>query len=413
MEAGKAAARVCSGEFVSGWSNRHLEVALFVMAVVSPLPDARAQTVSRAKAPMPAADVLARSVALETQGDVIRARQVVVDAFGERPASYEPCVRLAALSLQMRRSAEAVLLYRIARGFRNSQLEAALGLGLVLTMHGYDQMARGAFGDARSDFVESLVIDDSNVEAGKGLLLLGGPRGTGVDAMASLLHEGAGGSRAQLYAVDVPVRVDEHLALRFAVRQLTGPSYIGARGAFVAQTHLFAGVVRDIGPATVGATAVILTGAGATNLGAAASGRVGGSVGAMGTLSAIGASGGTNLQAAPMLFVLPRPNLSLAAGVRITRDPLGSSTSLIASGGVRNQRVALDVAAHFGNARVAYRADNATLRPYLATSRRGAAVTLAVRVSRLIAGLAQLQAEQSQAIGQFRSYGLGFRVLNR
>ena len=113
----------------------------------------------------------------------------MVDTFGERPDSYDPCIRLAALSLQMRRSADAVLLYRLARGMPGSQAEATLGPGLGLTMHGYDRMARGAFGDARSDFVESLLIDETNIETRKGVTLLGGPRGTGVDAMASMLRE--------------------------------------------------------------------------------------------------------------------------------------------------------------------------------------------------------------------------------
>jgi len=31
----------------------------------------------------------------------------------------------------------------------------------------------------------------------------------------------------------------------------------------------------------------------------------------------------------------------------------------------------------------------------------------------VVAVLAQVQGEQSKALGQFRSYGIGFRVLNR
>ena len=397
-----------------GCSTRRARMACICLSsIVALAPIAAAQDASRATAPVRASDVIAQSLALETRGELIRARQIVVDAFGERPDSYEPCIRLAALNLQMRRSDDAVLLYRLARGMAGSQAEATLGLGLALTMHGYDRLARGAFGDARSDFVESLLIDDANIEARKGVMLLGGPRGTGVDAMASMLQEAATASRAQLYSIHVPVRVDEHLAVRFAARQLTGTVFRDSTSGFVAQTHLYVGLERDLANSTVSVMTFLITGSGPTNLGAAASVRTGGTYGVNSTLAAVGLTGGVNVQFAPMVFVRPMPNVFVAAGVRVGHDSAGTVTSPIASIGVRTDRVTLDVMTHIGKERWAYHGDGPSLQPYLGTTTGGVTGTLSVRVTDVIAVLAQAQAEQSQSLGAFRTLGVGFRIAVR
>jgi hypothetical protein len=397
-----------------GWPTRLARMAGFAAVTIVALARvAAAQDNSRAMSTARASDIIAQSLALETRGDLARARQIVVDAFGERPDSYEPCVRLAALSLQMRHSADAVVLYRLARGLPDSQAEATLGLGLALTMHGYDRMARGAFGDARSDFVESLLIDDTNIEARKGVMLLGGPRGTGVDAMASILHAEASAADAQLYSIHVPVRVDEHLALRFAARQLSGAVFRDSTTGFVAQTQLYVGLERDIASSTVNVMTFLVTGSGPTNLGAAASVRTGGTFGVQGLLAAVGLTGGVNVQFAPTVFFRPVPNVVVAAGARVAHDSAGTVASPIVSVGVRTDRVALGVAAHFGRERWAFNSDGPSLQPYLGTTTRGVIGTLSVRVSGPLAVLAQAQAEQSQRLGAFRTYGVGFRVAVR
>ena len=372
-----------------------------------------AQSGTRGTAPAVGADVIAQSLAFEAQGDLVRARKVIVDAFGAQPDSYEPCVRLAAISLQMRRSADAVLLYRIARGMQNSSPEATLGLGLALTMHGYDRMGAGAYGDARSDFVESLLIDDGNREAKKGLTLLGGPRGTGVDAMASVLSGNDGASRAQLYAIHFPVRVDEHLSLRFAARQLTGPTFAASTSAFVSQTHLYAGVVRDIGRNTVDVMTFMVVGSGPTNLGAAISLRSGGEFGLHGTLAGVGLTGGTNVQFAPTVVWRPSQQFVIAGGVRVTHDAAGTVTSPIASIGVRSTRVTFDVLTHLGSERWAYNAGGPSLQPWLGTTTGGVTGTLSIGVSRRLSLLAQAQAEQSKTLGAYRTVGIGCRVASR
>jgi hypothetical protein len=384
--------------------------ALLASSGVSPR--AVAQSAPRTATPA-AADVIAQSIALEAQGNLTRARQLMIDAFGELPASYEPCVRLAALALQMRRSSEAVLLYRVARGLPNSQPEAALGLGLALTMHGYERMAAGAYGDARSALVEAMLIDDSNTEARKGVTLLGGPRGTGVDLLASQLRENAGATRAQLYALHVPVRVDERLALRFAARHLTGAGFGALTTAFVSQTHFYAGLVRDVGRSTVEVMAFMVSGSAPTSLGAAATVRHGGAVGVQGQVASVGLPSGTNIQLVPAVYWRPSMRVNLTAGARITRDPAGTLTSPTASLAVRSDRVSLDVLAHLGDERWAYSSTGPSMQPWLGTAERGISAGVAVRVTRVASVLVQAQAEQSSSIGAFRHLGIGLRIAAR
>lgn len=374
----------------------------------------RGQSGTQPAAAVPSAtDVLARSLALEAQGDLAQARQVVVAAFGERPAAYEPCVRLAALSFQLRRSGEAVQLYRIARELPQALPEATLGLGLALTLHGYEQIDRGALGTARSDFLEALVIDNTSLEARKGLTQLGGPRGTGVDVMASTISMSAFASTFQLYSVHVPVRVDESLALRFAAQQLNAPDFAVGSTAVTATTQLFASVVRDIGVATVEGMGLLHNSSGSTTSGVASSARVGGSVGATASLAVIGLRSGTSVQSAPAVFAHLTRNLLVTLGARVTHDSQGTIISPIVALGLRSTTTSLDVHAHFGNERSAFSLALPAMQPYLGTSKRGVTSMLTVRVANQLHILAQSQFEQSDALGAFRNVGLGFRVVPR
>lgn len=373
-------------------------------------PGARGQSPTRA-ATAPPAEVLARSLALEAQGDVVRARQVVVDAFGPAPTLYEPCVRLAALSFQLHRSGEAVQLYRLARELPNSQPEATLGLGLALTMHGYDQIARGALGGARSDLLEALIIDDSNLEARKGLAQLGGPRGSSVDAVASSLSISANQKRFQLYSVLVPVRMDEKLALRFSAQQLNGPDFVLGGAGITATTQFYAGLARDVGISTLEGLAVLSTAAGSTTLGVSTSARVGGLYGIMASAAAIGLRSGTSVQVAPVVFARPRSGVLLSAGTRVTHDPQGTLVSPLASIGLRGEAASLDLRAHFGKERAAFLQAQPMLQPYLGTSRSGVAGALSVRVATRAFLLAEAQVEQSDVLGSFRSVGIGVRIV--
>ena len=141
--------------------------------------------------------------------------------------------------------------------------------------------------------------------------------------------------------------------------------------------------------------------------------RTGGTYGVQTTLAAVGLSGGVNVQFAPMVFLRPMSNVFVAAGARVAHDSAGTVTSPIASIGVRTDRVALDVMTHIGKERWAYHADDLSPQPYLGTTTGGVTGTLAVRVTAVMALLAQAQAEQSQRLGAFRTFGVGFRIAAR
>ena len=68
---------------------------------------------------------------------------------------------------------------------------------------------------------------------------------------------------------------------------------------------------------------------------------------------------------------------------------------------------------HIGKERWAYHGDEPSLQPYLGTTTAGVTGTVSLRVTGLIAVLAQAQAEQSQFPGQFRAYGVGLRIAVR
>jgi hypothetical protein len=358
-------------------------------------------------------DVLAKSLALESQGKLVQAAQVLIDAFGPRPAAYEPSVRLAALLFQLRRSQESVALYRVARVMPDAQPEATLGLGLALTLQGYDQMTRGALGRARTDFLEALIIDDTNVEARKGLTVLGGARGTGVDVLASTINMTNVTSTFQLFAVQVPVRVNENVALRFAAQQLNAPDFGTGNTAITATTQLYAAVARDVGISTLEGMGILSNASGSTTIGGAASVRAGGTVGAMLSLAVLGLRSGTNLQATPAVFVRPAHNVVMSVGARITHDTAGTIVSPVAAVGIRGAVASFDVTAHLGSERSALSMVQPAFQPYLGTSSRGVTGLLSVRVARQLRLMAQVQLERSNWLGTFRNVGVGFRVVPR
>ncbi|MBC7842222.1 MAG: hypothetical protein H7099_07910 [Gemmatimonadaceae bacterium] len=390
---------------------RWLSVTLGLWALSCALPrDGHAQGVAPKAA---TAEILARSLALEAQGDLRQARQVVVDAFGAQPTDYAPSLRLAELSLQMRRSDEAVRMYRRARELPDNQPEATLGLGLALTMHGYDEIARGARGRARSDFLESLIIDDSNLEAARGLRALGGRRGTGIDVMASSISISSYSARLQLYSIHVPVRIDEKLALRFAAQQLNAPDFAAGSANVTGTTQLFAGVARDVGISTLEALGILSTASGVSTLGASSSVRIGGRFGGSASVAVLGLSAGTSVQVAPSLFAQLHPAVSVSVGTRYTDDALGSMVSPLVGVAIRSEKATFDVNAHFGRERAAFLQARPTMQPYLGTSNRGVTSAFSIRVRKQLAVLAEVQLENSDILGTFTNIGIGVRVTPR
>ncbi len=354
-----------------------------------------------------------RSLALEAEGKLAQARQVLVDAFGPRPVYYEPAVRLAWLSFSMRDGAAAVELYRHARTLPGSLPEATTGLGLALTMRGYAELARGAFGAARGSWNEALAIDAANADARAGVDILGGPEGVTIEAWGAALSATSGSSRASVLYAQLPARLNNALAVRVALRQVSSPTFVGTKGVFSMQTELFGGIARDLGISTTELIAFSLAGSTYSHAGVALATRVGGTFGVTGTASVIGLASGTNVQFAPMVFAWLSPHVSLSGGVRITSDPALSAVSPIAAATLRSDRVALDVVAHAGKERWAFSDAGPTILSFLDNTSGGATGTLSWLAGRRVRVFAQVQVEQTVSSGSYGSIGVGVRVTPR
>ena len=338
---------------------------------------------------------------------------MLIAAFGEYPTTYDVGVRLAWLSLLLHRTGEAVDRYRLARGMVGSLPEATYGLALALTARGYDALARGAYGAARADLNEALSFDAANADARKAIRLLGGPRGVAIEAWAATVSATTGSSRAQVFYLNIPIRLDESRAARFALRQVMSPTGIGTTRAFASQTELYAGFERDVGVATLEAMGLAINAAGGTSVGAVFVGRVGGTLGLSGTASAISVTGGVNLQAVPSVFWWASPNVALSVGARITDDPNVRAVSPIAAITIRGEKAELDLSGHSGTERWALTPAGPTILSFLDQTKRGCTATVTVHATSRISVFAQGQVEQTFSLGTFQSYGAGFRFSPR
>jgi hypothetical protein len=385
-----------------------------MLAVCAPVSRVAAQEGVPLRPPQPAtATAWEQSLALETQGDVARAKQVLIAAFGEYPTTYDVSVRLAWLSLLLHQTGEAVDRYRLSRTMMGSLPEATYGLSLALTARGYAALSRGAYGTSRIDLDEALALDSTNADARKAIGLLGGPRGIAVEAWAAAVSATKGSSRAQVFYLSIPFRLDETRAVRVVVRQVAAPTGIGTTRAFSAQTELYAGFERDIGIATIEAMGLAINATGGTSVGALLAGRVGGTLGLSGTASAISVTGGVNVQAVPSVFWWASPHVALSVGARITDDPNVRAVSPIAAMTIRGDRVALDLAGHSGTERWALSPAGPTILSFLDQTRYGGSATLTIRATPRVSVFSQAQIEQTASLGSFQSYGAGFRFSPR
>ncbi len=381
------------------------------------------------------ADAWVQSLAREAQGDINGARKLMLDTYGARPAVYDPCVRLAWLNFLLKDGAEAAILYRRARDLPGSLPEATVGLGLALTMRGYAELARGSFGDARASWQEALSIDAANADALQGNRLIGGTSGIVPEAWAAAISATKASSAAQVYYVQLPVRLSAHLGARVAFRRVASPSPLDTSGVFAAQSEFFGGITNEIGRASIEVLGFILSGAspgtGTTVKvpgpggpsrapassssttragGAAVSLRVGGSFGLTSTASIISHTGGTNVQLSPMAFVYLTPAVAIAGGVRFTRDSAFAGVSPMAALSVRRGRVTLDLGAHTGKEQRAFNATGPTILSFLDQTSGGFTATAGWQPVRALTLFAQAQVEQTKSSGSFRSVGAGVRL---
>ena len=354
-----------------------------------------------------------QSLALEARGDFTAAKQILIEAFGAAPATYDVAVRMAWLTLRQGHGADAVQLYRRARTLPGSLLEATTGLGLALTTLGYNLLDRGALGEARTAWTEALSFDASNEDALKGIALLGGPPGVSVEAWAAFVSATSASSKAQVYYAQLPIRLDHASAVRVAVRTVTSPTFVGKTGAFDAQSEVYGAIARDIGISTTELIGFAFSGAGRSNSGAALSTRIGGSIGVAATVSMIARTRANNLQVAPSVFAWLSPNVSISGGMRITSDSAFSAVSPMASVTLRNDRLTVDLAGHFGKEQWAFSAAGPTILSFLDRTTGGVTGTASWQATRAITAYGQLQLEQTAANGSFQSIGLGVRIAPR
>jgi len=102
-----------------------------------------------------------RSVKAEQANDLPRARAALADAYGEAPDSYEVALRLAWLSLRLKKGEAAATLYRLAARLDGAGPEATQGLADALTLTGFDAFARGDRATARARWLEALRVNPS------------------------------------------------------------------------------------------------------------------------------------------------------------------------------------------------------------------------------------------------------------
>jgi hypothetical protein len=360
-----------------------------------------------------AATAWEQSLALENRGDFAGAKQLLIEAFGASPATYEVAVRLAWLTLRQNKGAEATELYRRARTMPGSLPEATTGLGLALTALGYNRLERGALGEARNAWSEALSIDASNDGAHTGVALLGGPPGVSAEGWYANIRATANASQAQVYYLQIPVRLDNESAIRFAVRSVTSPTFTGSSGAFAEQTEFYGAVSREIGISTTELIGFGFTSTGRSNSGVAVSTRIGGNYGVAATASMIARTGGNNLQIAPSAFAWLTPNIAIGGGVRITSDSSFSAVSPTASLTVRYDRFTVDLAGHFGKEQWAFSPAGPTILSFLDQTTGGLTGTASRELGHGITVYGQLQFEQTASSGSFQSVGLGVRIAPR
>ncbi len=386
-------------------------VALLTLLLAGPASPLRAQDGPPVRLPQAAtAGAWEQSLALEGRGDFVAAKQLLIDAFGNAPATYDVAVRLAWLTLRQGKGADAVQLYRRARTMPGSLPEATTGLGLALTTLGYNNLDRGALGDARTAWSEALTFDASNEDAHKGIELLGGPPGVSAEVWAALVSATSASSKAQVFYAQLPIRLDNESAVRVAFRSVTSPTFVGKKGAFDAQTEFYGAISRDIGISTTELIGFAFAGTGRSNSGVALNTRVGGTFGVAATVSMIARTGKNNLQVAPSVFAWLSPNIAVSGGVRITSDSAFSAVSPMASLTVRNEHLTAQFDAHFGNEVWAFSPAGPSILSFLDRTSGGFTGTVSWQATRAVAAFGQLQLEQTATSGSFQSIGIGVRI---
>ncbi len=374
---------------------RRAGIALAVLAVLALSAGSTTAGQSAGQAPDVRAGAWDSSVTFEHAGQFRRARQVLLDAYGPRPDSYEVNLRIAWLSLRMGDPDAAIGWYRRAMQMEGAGPEAARGLSSALTLAGYVALGRGDQRSARRRWAEALAIDSGDVDARRGLDIVGPSSSVAFEGWIAAIGASPSSSSAQVVYLLVPVRVSEGLQIRAAYRHI-GPGAVAATATpfFLAQDEGYAAIRYEQGVGSVEIIGFGLRRATATVPGGAISVRIGGRLGLTLTGSAMNETSGWNTQAAPEIFGWLGSWGSVSAGIRYTTTSTESMTSALFGASAQFDRVGVDLRTHVGRERSAFTAAGPTILSFAAGTSSGATVTASCRLTRELAIFVQAQVEQ-------------------
>ena len=300
-----------------------------------------------------------RSVALEQQGQLAAARQLLLEAWGPASASYEVTVRVAWLSLQLGDYPSAVEGYRRALGLSGaaalgSDWDAKPGLVSALTGAGFDALETRDRPTARDQFREALALDPAREDARRGLRLAAAHR-LAVELWGAYVGlTGTTSTRGGAGFVAVRSELSDHLRLGVAFRHLElsthdqvtltvdgnpgpGPG-VGAQRDVVLgfdtpwrQEELYGSLGFVSHWVAVEGMGLVLfrdvNGQRDRIFGEAAGLRLGWSWGLTVDQALLFRPEGERFQLRPMAFAWPHRIVGLAAGAHVTVDPDGTSVS--------------------------------------------------------------------------------------
>jgi tetratricopeptide (TPR) repeat protein len=391
-----------------------------------------------------------RSLAAERSGDLAGARATLARAYGARPDSYEVAVRLAYLSLKLRRGEEAIALYRLAAGLPGAGPEAQAGLGAALALLGYQELARGERAAARARFTAALAAAPGDADARRGLELAGPAAAVRPELWLGYLSAALGPTSDSTFAtfLAAPWQVNDAVTVRVAYRHLeplgtrpgaaagvaslqprgygpgggmggggtgggTGPGGAGG-GLRDRQDEAYASVRLERPRAAAELMGMLLLpSVGKAIGGPAGTVRLGRDYGLAVDGAGLALPGGWNGQVAPTAFYWPTPRLGLGAGARLTWDAAGAATSGRAGATVRLGRLDLDLGGHYGAERWPVSLGAASVLSVPGDLAYGGTLTATVRVTRAVTLGLQGQLErvtQGPATGSYSSVALGLRL---
>lgn len=356
------------------------------------------------------------SFVLERVGRAGEAAALLRGAFGEFPATYAVCSRLAWLAYLDGAYGESARLYERARILPGALAEAASGQAMALAAEGWVAIADGALARARGLLAEAAALDSVAAGVREGLAQVGMPGTAAPEAWGAAIGAARGSSRAGVAYLHLPIQLDDTRAVRFAGRLVLGATASPAASAFFgAQQEFFVGYAQDVGRSQWQAMGFVLSNVLGTTAGGAGTWRFGGRRGIAALAAGSARPGATNVQLAPSAWAWLGDHVVLSVGVRTTLDSGVARVSPMGAMAVAGSRGLLDVRGHVGRERLAFDASGPTVLSFGAWTTAGATVTAVWRPSDRWQAFAQGQAEALEdpsVNGRwYGSLGFGIRMV--